>query len=89
MRSSSYSFFKLLNDFFYIGSCPTIITTQFYSISIPNPVHPSTPHPGSVGNCKFFRVCESVSVLQRSSLCHFFRFHRLVRASDVGVSLSD
>ena len=29
--------FKLLNEFYYIYSCTTIITPQFYSISIPNP----------------------------------------------------
>ena len=50
-----------------------------------NPVlqdfHPKTPsaslHPQTVsfGNHKFFKVYESVSVLQRSSLCPFFRFH--------------
>ena len=35
-----------------------MITTQFYSISIPNP-----PQPVSFGNHTFFTVCESVYVL--------------------------
>ena len=29
--------FLLLNEFYYIYSCTTIVTTKFYSISIPNP----------------------------------------------------
>ena len=54
--------FKLLNEFYYIYSCTTIIMTQFYSISIANsqPI-PPTPQPVSFGNPKFFKVCESVS----------------------------
>ena len=59
----------------YICNCTGIITTQFYSISTPNPQHiPPTPQPVSFGNHKCFKVCESVSVLRRSSLCPFFRF---------------
>ena len=34
------------------------------------------PQAVSFGNCKFFKVCESVSVMQ-SSLCPFFRIHML------------
>ena len=49
----------------------------------------SHPQPVSFGNQKFFKVCESVSVLQRSTLCPFFRFHMSGIAHDVGVSLSD
>ena len=49
--------------------------------------HPSTPQNVSFGNHKFFKVCESVSVLRRSSVCPFFRFHVSVKALDVGVSL--
>ena len=71
-----YFFFKLLNEFYYIYSCTTIITTKFYIISIPNSQRiPPPPQSISFGNHKFFKVCESVSVLQRSSLCCFFRFH--------------
>ena len=34
---------KLLNEFHYIYNCTKIITTTFYSISIPNPqYHPPT-----------------------------------------------
>ena len=48
-----------------------IITTQFYSISISNPQLILSPPPKHVsfGNHRCFKVCESVSVLQRSSLC--------------------
>ena len=34
---------SLMTFFYYIYRCTTIITTQFYSISIPNPQH--IPHP--------------------------------------------
>ena len=53
----------------------------------PNPS--SHPQPVSFGNHMFFKVWESVSLLQRSSLCLFFRFHMSVIAFDVGVSMSD
>ena len=40
-----FYFFKLLNEFYYIYSYTTVITTQFYSISIPNPRHiPPVPN---------------------------------------------
>ena len=39
----------------------------------PSPSLP--PQPVSFGNHKLLKVCESVSVLQRSSFCPFFRFH--------------
>uniref|UniRef100_A0A8D0TYK6 Short transient receptor potential channel 1 n=1 Tax=Sus scrofa TaxID=9823 RepID=A0A8D0TYK6_PIG len=65
------------NDTFH--SCTTIITTKFYSTSIPNPqCIPPPPQPISFGNHKFFNSCESVSVLQRSSLCPFFRFQMFI-----------
>ena len=32
-----FAFFFKLNEFYYIYSCTTIVTTQFYSISITNP----------------------------------------------------
>ena len=65
-----------LNEFYCIFSCTVIITTQFDSTSIPNlQLIPSPPKPVSFGNHTFFQVCESVSALQRSSLCPFFRFH--------------
>ena len=62
---------KLLHEFYYIYSCTTIITTQFYNISIPTPAH----RPVSLGKHKFFTACASVSVLQRRSLCPYFIFH--------------
>ena len=38
----------------------------------PNPpAHPHTHQPVSFGKCKFFEVCESVSLLQRRSFCPF------------------
>ena len=70
-------FFYITQWIYYTYSCTTIITTQFYSISFPNPqCTPPNPQTVSFGNHKFFKVCESVSVLQRSSVCPFFRFHR-------------
>ena len=81
-----YLFFKL-NKFYFIYSCTTTITTQFY-ISIPNPQPIPPLQLVSFGNHKFFKVCESVSVLQ-SSLCPFFRFHIYVIAYDFCVSLSN
>ena len=65
------SFFVKLNEFYYIYSCTTIITTQLFNISTPDPPHrPSLPwQPVAFGHRKFFEVCESISVLQRSSLC--------------------
>ena len=55
--------FLLLNAFYYIYSCTTIITTKFYSISIPNPqCIPPIPQSVSFGNGKFFKGYESVSV---------------------------
>ena len=82
-------FFFELSEFCYIDSCAMIITTQFYSISIPNPQPiPSTPQPISFGDHTFFKVCESVSVLKRISSCPFFRFYMSVEF-DVDVSLSD
>ena len=51
-----------------------IITIQFYRISIPQPQRiPPIPRTLSFGNHKFFKVCLSVSVLQRSSFCPFFQ----------------
>ena len=44
---NSLKFFFLLllfNEFYYIQSCTTVITTQFYSISILNPQHLTPPH---------------------------------------------
>ena len=37
LSTCSLVFFKLLNEFYYIYIWTTVITTQFYSISIPNP----------------------------------------------------
>ena len=59
-----YLFLKCLMNFVTFIWCTTVITTKFYSISIPNP-QCIPPHPPT---------CESVSVLQRSSLCPFFFF---------------
>ena len=56
----------------YIYSCTMIITNQFYNISIQNPQHPHPPT-SLLWKHKFFKVCESVSVLQKSSLCPFFQ----------------
>ena len=50
-------------------------------------LHPTTPQTVSFGKHKFFKVCESESVLQRSSVCPFFRLLMSVKAFDIGVSL--
>ena len=52
-------------------------------IAFPSQTPSASPHPAtSVGKHKFFKVCESVSVPQRSSLCPFFRLHKQVIAHD-------
>ena len=40
---SVYTFSLLRNEFYYVYSCTKIITTQFYSISVPKPQ--CIPHP--------------------------------------------
>ena len=68
--------FLLFNEFYFIYSCTAIITTKFYSKSIPNlQCIPPTPSLSHLETIKFFKVCESVSVLQRSLLCPFSGFH--------------
>ena len=64
-----------------------IITTNF--IVFPSQTPSASPYPPTclIWKPKFFKVCEAVSVLQRSSLCPFFRFNMSVKAFDVGVSL--
>ena len=67
-------FFALLNEFYYIYGCTTIITTKFYSISIPNlQCIPPPPQLVSFGNHKFFKVfcCAKFIVF-------FFRFHKFL-----------
>ena len=74
MTSKVYLFFNYLMNFItFIGvqqsSQPNFIafSSQILSASISQPV--------SFGSHEFFKVCESVSVLQRSSLCSFFIFY--------------
>ena len=77
----------LLNEFYYIYSCTMIITTPFYSISIPNPQ--CIPQAPNLSHLETISFSKSVSqCLQRSSLCPFFRFYIWVKAFDVGVPLS-
>uniref|UniRef100_A0A8D0ZMY2 GBD/FH3 domain-containing protein n=1 Tax=Sus scrofa TaxID=9823 RepID=A0A8D0ZMY2_PIG len=61
--------------------------TQMKGFPSPNPSASPTLQTLFFGNNKFFKVCESVSVRQRSSVCPFFRFHMSMKAFDVGVSL--
>ena len=85
-----FLFKKLLSEFYYIYSCATIITTKLYRISIPNPQ--GIPPPSNLSPLKpwYFKVHDSVTVLQRSSLCPFFEIpHVNDIAFDVGVSLTD
>ena len=72
---SLLNFFRLLNEFYYIYSCTMIMKTQFYSISISTLSAYPQHQFASFGSHKFFEVCESVSILQRSSLYPLFRFH--------------
>uniref|UniRef100_A0A4X1TPT9 Nose resistant-to-fluoxetine protein N-terminal domain-containing protein n=1 Tax=Sus scrofa TaxID=9823 RepID=A0A4X1TPT9_PIG len=80
--------FLPLDEFYYIYSCTMIITTQFSSISIPNPqcISPRTCPLETISFAKSvsqYLFCKEVhSVL-------FFGFHMSVIAFDVGVSLSD
>ena len=60
------------------------ISQNFHPIT---QAHPPTPQTVSPRDHKFFSVYESASVLQRSPVCPFFRFHMSVKALDVGVSL--
>ena len=59
-----------------------IITIQFTGFPSHTPSVSSHVQPLSFGNHKFFKVCESASVLEGSSLCPFFRFRRYVTAFD-------
>ena len=54
------------------ASQPNFIASPSQALSASS--HPTKTY-GLIRNHKFFRVYESVSVLQRSSLCPFFRFH--------------
>ena len=60
--------------FFYSVNCTVIITTQFYSISIPipQPISPCPPQPVSFGNHKFFKVCESLYQFCKEVHCVLF-----------------
>ena len=87
MYSNNYTFedkkficvylFKLLNAFYYIYSCIVIITTQFYSIPIPNPkCIPPFPNLSHLENISFsksvnqYLFCKGVqSVLYLYSTC--------------------
>ena len=66
--------------FFFLTQWITFIvctkrSSQPNFIIFPSQTPSAPPHhqPVSFGNCKFVNVCESVSVLQRSSLCPFFK----------------
>ena len=66
-----------LGFFFYLMNCTTFIGVQQSSqpnfTALPSQTLSASPHPQPVsfGNHKFFKICESVFVLQRSSLCPF------------------
>ena len=67
--------------FFYSMDFITFIVVQQSSqpsfIAFLSQTPSPSPHPPTclLGNHKFFKDCESVSVLHRSSLYPFFRFH--------------
>ena len=66
--------FFFITRIYYNQSCTMIITIQFYRISIPHPQHmPPTPKLSPLETISFFKVCESVSVLQRNFF-FFFSF---------------
>ena len=54
-----FLFKKLFSEFYYIYSCTTIITNQFYSISTPNPQ--SFPRPPNLSHLETVRFSKSVS----------------------------
>ena len=54
-----YSFFKLLNEFYYIYSCTMITNTKFYSISIPNPQ--CIPRPPNLSHLETISFSKPVS----------------------------
>ena len=54
-----FPFFKILNEFYYMYSCTTIIPTKFYSISIPNP--PRIPSPPNLSPLETTNFSKSVS----------------------------
>ena len=66
-----------LNSLNFIAFIPVQWSSQPNFIAFPfqTPRPFSYPQAVSFGNHKFFKVCESVSVLQRSLSCPFFRFH--------------
>ena len=76
-----WHFFQIFCLFLLLNEFITFIVVQWSSqpnfIAFPSqtPSTSLTPPPVSFGNHKFFKVCESVSILQRSSLHPFFRFH--------------
>ena len=53
------TYFLLLHEFYYIYSLTTIITVQFYSISIPN--LQCTPHPSNLSLLETISFSKSVS----------------------------
>ena len=82
-----YVFILLFNEFITFIVIQWLSQSNLYHFHPTPPAHPPSPQTVAFENHKFFKVCESVSVLQRSSFCPFFRFHMSVKAFDVGVSL--
>ena len=78
----------LFRSFVLINEFITFIVVQWASqpnfIGFPSHTPSVSPH-YLLWKCKFFKVCESVSVLKRSSLNLFFRSHVSVITFDVGV----
>ena len=84
-----YSLFFILNEFYYIYRCTTIITTKFYSISIPN--LQCIPPPLNLSPLESTTFSKSVSqyLFCKEVRCVLFSDSTSVIAFDVGVSLSD
>ena len=81
---------KLPNEFYYIYSCIKIITTKFYSISIPSPqCIPSSLKLSHLETINFSKSEGQYLFYKEVHCVLFFRFHMQVIAFDVRVSLSD
>ena len=67
-----------------------IITTNFTAFPSQTPSEPPPPAPNlSHLENMFFKVCESVYVLQRSSSYPFFRFHMSVTCFNSSVTSTE
>ena len=85
-----FSFFNFSMNFTTFIVVQWSLQPNFIEFPSQNLQHITWPHNLShLETISFSKYAKSVSVLWRSSLCHFFRFHMWVIVFDVGVSPSD